>query len=275
MSGSRPKRIATELLGALYWWTCITFWIAYFTEIVIHRSAPDEGALEVLNIWGGALLFHWHLAADPVLNFLLDAVLSVIALALVPGIFVVGFYIIATTIVLALLALITVGLLALAKASLTGTIVAAVVAIGIIYLAAHYARELGGPLRPVGSALFGVFGVLLAGTDFGECATSSSASDSSGGTSGWSPTRRKASPGGHLGAVGDALASILPETAKERAESHAREYGRGASDAEKAGIVDEFFHSLGDIIGTVTPSTSKHQSYEAGYHSKNKGHKKK
>lgn len=51
-------------------------------------------------------------------------------------------------------------------------------------------------------------------------------------------------------------------------ESHEAAYGQGARDAENAGFLDEVFHGLGDVIGSVVPSTSERESYEKGWHSK-------
>ena len=55
-------------------------------------------------------------------------------------------------------------------------------------------------------------------------------------------------------------------------QKHEQSYGQRVKDAEDADFLDEFIHSLGDIITTVVPGeTTEHQSYEAGYHDQREG----
>jgi hypothetical protein len=280
MSQSLPKEMAAKALAALYWWTCIAFWAACFVEIFLHRSAPDQGVLKVLGIWAGALLFAWHPTGDAVLNFLLDAVLCVIALALVPGIFVVGFYLVIACILMAMIGLLVSGLVALWKVSLTGAIISTAVCVVLItLLARRLPAKLGDALRPVGNALFGVFGVRLA-----RRATHYSSSSDAGGYGASSRMRggghdgahaqRKSSGRGPLGVVTDVYESLF-ENSEQRAERCEAAFKAGGDEARQGGIVDGFFHIIGDAIGTVTPSTKEHQSHEAGYHGKERESKKK
>jgi hypothetical protein len=41
-------------------------------------------------------------------------------------------------------------------------------------------------------------------------------------------------------------------------------FKQGQQDAKKEG--DDILHALGDVIGTILPSTKEHDAYEAGYH---------
>lgn len=48
-------------------------------------------------------------------------------------------------------------------------------------------------------------------------------------------------------------------------DEHKEDYESGKQDAENADFGDELFHGLGDVIGTVVPSSDKHKAYEAGW----------
>lgn len=164
MSQPTPKDVATKALSALYWWTCVAFWVADFAAILLNRPNARQGPGPVLEFWTRIVGFTWHPTNDPVLNFFVDLVLCIIGLAILPGVFIVAFYLVVTVLVVGVLALIAVGLLALAKLSVTGAIVAAVIAALLVWLLLRSLPKLGDALRPVGSALFGVFGMIATAT---------------------------------------------------------------------------------------------------------------
>lgn len=290
MAESTPKKVLAELFGNLYWWACVAFWVGAGLDLFQQPSRPFNPSYlpRTLRIWTDAVSFHWHIASDPVLSFILDFVICLTALALVPGIIVVGLWLIAAVLVLWFVFLLGDGLLALAKLSPTGAIISALIALGIVWLAVRNARGLLRPLRAVASALFGVLGVLSAGSRRYSPAAPRESHAPSSGAGTWSdgssctghgaekqhPTH-KAYPKGVLEDIEDAVTFMIPETPEHKAERHEAAYAAGARDAKNAGIVDHAFDLIGETLGTVMPSTSEHDSYKAGFHGKNKPSKKK
>lgn len=112
-----------RFLGAIYWWLCIGFWIVYLVGS-FESGGPDRFTTNVIS----GLASITHLTNDPVLNFIIIAVLVVLGLALAPGAVLVGLYLmvglIALAIPISLLSFLIAGIFALGQISVTGTIVA-------------------------------------------------------------------------------------------------------------------------------------------------------
>jgi len=60
-------------------------------------------------------------------------------------------------------------------------------------------------------------------------------------------------------------------TKEHDAQRMREEYARGREAARNETLGDEIMHGIGDIIGTVIPSSKEHQSREAGYHDEKSG----
>lgn len=54
-------------------------------------------------------------------------------------------------------------------------------------------------------------------------------------------------------------------------KKHEEAYGRGVKDAEKADVVDDLVQEAGEIVSTIVPSSSEHESYKRGWHDQKSG----
>jgi hypothetical protein len=48
-------------------------------------------------------------------------------------------------------------------------------------------------------------------------------------------------------------------------KQHEQAYRQGYQEGKNGGFLDDVFHDLGQIITTVAPETTEHQSHERGY----------
>jgi hypothetical protein len=239
-----------------------TYWLASFLGFIwlaaslAQRRDPYEEC---------ALLWRW--TNDQVLRGLIEFVLLAIAIFILPGILCVAVCLLLAAVVLEIFSVvlnaITKGLVLLFFASPTGAILSSVITVALLLL------------------LGKIFWSLVKGYGSSQPARGrSSGSDSriSCHTANESTTsNRVAKPAeGLVGALLDsalgAVRDIAPDTSEYREAKYGAEFARGKEDRERAGFVDEVFHGLGDIFGTVAPSAKEHQSYEAGYHDKDKKH---
>jgi hypothetical protein len=110
----------------LYYGTIILFWIVYF-----YLSFKHGAPFIAMQIIVGKLAPLWSPTKDPVLNFLIDAIIVVVALALSVGIVISGFFLI---IAIAVIRIVASLLILLASVSVTGAIISASIVIGSIIL---------------------------------------------------------------------------------------------------------------------------------------------
>lgn len=144
------KTIVGRILGTLHWWVCVGYWIAFFYAAFTYRSP-----FRVINAVVKAL---WLPTNDAVLNFLIAALVVIVGLFLVPGILLVGFWVFVAAMAVGFVAWLVGLLISLARVSLTGVIVASIIAAFAVF---WIMRWLWGFARPylgrVTETLFGVF----------------------------------------------------------------------------------------------------------------------
>jgi hypothetical protein len=152
------KRILGRWFSALYLWVCVGLWAAYFYFGFFVYGDPARLMDALVN----GISRRWPPTNDPVLNFLIGALAIIVALIFLPGFLLVGVYLIVVLVIGGIIVLIGAavveGLISLARLSLTGAIVAAIIAaFPLVWLIRRVAAPIGRLLRPVGDALFGIF----------------------------------------------------------------------------------------------------------------------
>lgn len=118
-----------RLFGFIYWAAVVWFWGWY-----LYLGFRYNGQQRALDSLQHSLLPLWSPTGDPVLNFLIDALMVLAGLALVPGILAGGLVLIAIVLALAAASVVGMLLVSLAQVSITGEILATAIGAAIVLL---------------------------------------------------------------------------------------------------------------------------------------------